>query len=69
MKAVLGFLFILVGVTVGWLVLSGKLPNATPTAPPTPANSGTQTAGTNLGTPNPNTVVQPNGSILLPTQK
>jgi len=26
-RAVLGFLLILVGVTVGWLVLSGKLPN------------------------------------------
>jgi len=27
-KAVLGMLFILVGITTGWLVLSGKLPNA-----------------------------------------
>lgn len=33
MKAVLGMLFVLAGVTTGWLVLSGKLPNANPTPP------------------------------------
>ncbi len=35
MKAVLGFLFILVGITVGWLVLSGQLPNPNPGSAPT----------------------------------
>ncbi len=35
MKAVLGFLFILAGLAMGWLVLSGKLPNANPTIPAT----------------------------------
>lgn len=30
MKAVTGFLFLLVGVTVAWLVVSGKLPAQNP---------------------------------------
>ena len=33
MKAVLGFLFILAGITIGWLVLSGQLPNTSAAAP------------------------------------
>jgi hypothetical protein len=52
MKAVLGFLFILVGVTVGWLVLSGQLPN-TLGDKPTPATdtSGSGSKSSNKTTP------------------
>ncbi len=58
MKAVLGFLFILVGITVGWLVLSGQLPNPNlqgPTGVGTASNPSTKesvptTKTTPLGT-------------------
>lgn len=49
MKAVLGLVFILVGVTTGWLVLSGKLPN--PNAlPPQVSASASPAAPTQTGT-------------------
>jgi hypothetical protein len=46
MKAVLGFLLLLGGITLGWLVLSGKFP---------PAASTTGTATENLGGVNQST--------------
>ena len=50
MKAVLGFLFLLSGFTVAWLVLAGKLPNpaattvASPGTIPSVLNNSTQSA-------------------------
>ena len=61
MRAVLGFLLLLVGITVGWLVLSGQLPVSSSAA----TSSTTTSVPANLNT-SPSTAVPTAPAAPLP---
>lgn len=60
MKAVLGFLFLLVGSTVAYLVLTGKLPTSNPSGLLAPATTSTTPSGSHVHSPGPSSPGSPN---------
>ena len=65
MRAVLGFLLLLVGITVGWLVLSGQLPVSS-SASSAGTSSTANSVPANLNT-SPSTAVPTAPAAPLPT--